>query len=91
MLERFNRWFTSAAGVWQTGVCILAFVIVEASDRHLDPHGFWLLYALTVYSGVTQPALAYAGKVAGDRLEALEATLEAHVERVEQLIGERDG
>lgn len=61
LLEAFNRWFTSTAGVIQTFLITIAIVAVEEFWPHLDPHGFWLLYWLTVYSAVTQPALANVG------------------------------
>lgn len=63
-IERFAAWFQSAAGVWQTTAITLGVVALEFLDPRLDPHGFWLLYWLTVYSAVTQPALAYVGAVA---------------------------
>lgn len=58
-LEKFNRWFTSAQGVYQTTFLVLAVVALEFCRPSIDPHGFWMLYALTVYSGITQPMLAY--------------------------------
>jgi hypothetical protein len=62
MLQRFDRWFGSAAGVYQTLVLVLALVIGEAAGWVHDDHGFWLLYWLTVYSGITQPILAYSNR-----------------------------
>lgn len=79
MMARFSRWFASTAGTWQTLVAVLAWVIVEQINPHLDPHGFVLLYVLTVYSGVTQPALAYGAAQA-----ALEASRSADAQ--EQLL-----
>jgi hypothetical protein len=61
-LERFARWFASAAGVWQTAIFTGGLILTENLDHSLDPHGFWLLYWLTAYSAVTQPVLAYVNK-----------------------------
>lgn len=85
-LIRFTNWFCSRGGVWQTSLVTLAIVVTELADRRLDPHGFWLLYLLTVYSAITQPALAYAGSVNAARMEALEAQNTALLERIDQLL-----
>ena len=85
-LAWFEDWFTSGPGVWQTfGVTILV-VCVEFFFPKLDPNGFLLLYWLTVYSAITQPALAYSGarssKQAAEllqRLAAIEAAQSATV------------
>lgn len=82
MLERFNRWFTSAAGVWQTCAVTLVIVVLERVFPHADPHGFWLLYILTVYSGVTQSALAYAGAQSADKLDRALAKIERLEEQI---------
>lgn len=63
-LERFTRWFDSQGGVYQTFFITVGLVVFEALFPNVDQHGFWLLYWLTVYSAITQPALAHAGKVA---------------------------
>jgi len=72
LLAAFERWFSSAAGVWQTFGITTAIVLLEATGVIPDSHGFWLLYWLTVYSAVTQPALALSGKESVDRITALE-------------------
>lgn len=72
MVAAFSRWFQSASAVWQTLVFVLVVVLIESIRPSLDPHGFWLLYWLTVYSAVTQPALAYAS--AQSTLEAQKTT-----------------
>lgn len=80
VLSAFNSWFCSAAGVLQTAVVVVAIMVLELTHPRLDPHGFWMLYLLTVYSGITQPALAYAGQQGARQMEALEervAELEA--------------
>lgn len=59
VLEAFARWFASPGGVWQTVILTLALAVAETIFPHWDPQGFRLLYWLTVYSAVTQPALAY--------------------------------
>ncbi len=68
-LRRFNDWFSDSGGVWHTFVFCLAIVVLEAMHVIPDEHGFWLLYWLTVYSAVTQPALAYAGRISANRIE----------------------
>jgi len=70
-LSSFARWFASAAGVWQTAVLVFALVLVEEFFPHLDPQGFRFLYWLTVYSAVTQPALAFVGWQAGVRTDVV--------------------
>ena len=55
---RFGVWFASAAGITQTAALVCAWIIASRLG-YLDRTGFWLLYALTVYSGVTQPVLAF--------------------------------
>ena len=65
-LERFNLWFTSAIGVWQTIALIIVVVVIEAFFPQLDEHGFWLMWGLTLYSGATQPILAYVAARSAD-------------------------
>jgi len=76
LIGRFSVWFSSSGAVWQTTVAVLVWVAVEAARPVLDPHGFVLLYILTVYSAITQPALAYASNVA-----ASEAARTAELQR----------
>lgn len=72
ILGRFTDWFCSGGGVWQTAIVTMAVVVVECANRHLDPHAFVLMAALTVYSAITQPALAHSGAVAAIKMESLE-------------------
>jgi len=80
VLARFNHWFTSQGGVYQTLLITLTICTAERVFPHLDPHGFWLLYWLTVYSAITQPALAYSTALDADtlhkRLDKIELILE---------------
>lgn len=71
ILDGFSRWFASAAGVWQTAIITGLIVAAERVFPHIDPNGFWLLYLLTVYSGITQPALAYVGTLANKKLDTV--------------------
>lgn len=72
LLELFNRWFCSAPGVWHTLLAASGVVLIElVIDPGLDPHGFWLLYVLTIYSAVTQPALAYVASKSAQRTDAI--------------------
>ena len=77
LLDRFAAWFASGPGVWQTGAVTLAVVVVELCDRSLDPHAFMLMAVLTVYSAITQPALAYSGSVQAKHMEQMIAHMEA--------------
>ena len=72
LLVRFDRWFTSGAGVWQTLFVCIAICIVELGWPDLDPHYFYLLAILTIYSAVTQPALAQAGAVTTEQIRIME-------------------
>ncbi|MFE2998683.1 hypothetical protein ACFXG4_27230 [Nocardia sp. NPDC059246] len=77
LLTAFDRWFASAAGVWQTFAVTVVIVILERVFPHVDPNGFWLLYVLTIYSGITQPALAHVGATANKMLHEVLAELRA--------------
>lgn len=77
LLEKFNRWFCSGAGVWQTFFLAVAVAAWELLNPSADPHGFWLLYALTIYSAVTQPALAHAGQENGEKIESMLQKMQA--------------
>jgi hypothetical protein len=83
ILGGFNHWFSSAAGTWHTFIVTGGLVTVEQMFPHLDPHGFWCLYILTVYSGVTQPALAYSGKQSSDQLAQLMTHAESILEQLQ--------
>jgi hypothetical protein len=41
----------------------------------MDPHGFWVLYWLTVYSAVTQPVLAFCSRRASEKADAAMAAV----------------
>ena len=88
MLAAFDRWFASTAGVYQTLLLVLAAVIAEQIWPQLDPSSILLLYWLTVYSAVTQPALAHTGKASADRLQALEQDIDTVLHHVETLLQE---
>ena len=86
VLERFAAWFCSGSGVWQTAFVTLCIVVVECSDRSLDPHAFVLMAALTVYSAITQPALAYSGARSAEQMERLLDVIERRDCRIESLV-----
>lgn len=71
ILAWFTDWFGSGAGVWQTAIVTVGVVIFEAFNRVADPHAFILMAALTVYSAITQPALAHAGVRAAERTDQI--------------------
>ncbi|GAA4399607.1 hypothetical protein GCM10023147_37200 [Tsukamurella soli] len=58
-LDGFAAWFASAAGVLQTFVVTITIFVVEVWKPNLDPQHFLFLLWLTIYSGVTQPILAF--------------------------------
>lgn len=69
LLASFTEWFGSGPGVWQTavltvGVVVADFIAVQFFHRQPDPHLFYIMAVLTIYSAITQPALAHAGAVA---------------------------
>lgn len=82
LLEKFATWFASAAGVWQTFLFSAGIVTAEFTGLVHDKNGFWLLYAYTVYSGITQPLLAYVNKLDTNRGEDL---LEEILDDVEEI------
>jgi hypothetical protein len=81
-LEKFATWFASAAGVWQTFLFSVGVVSAEFTGLIHDKNGFWLLYGYTVYSGITQPLLAYVNKLDTNHGEDL---LEEILDDVEQI------
>jgi len=87
-LVRFSTWFGSAAGVWQTVAVTALIVAFEHLAPKADPNGFLLLYWLTVYSAVTQPALAYAAAAGSARTEALELRIVSLEEQLVSTVGE---
>lgn len=82
-LDAFARWFGSAWGVVETFVVVAGIVALEYLDPHLDPHWFWLLVWLTVYSAITQPALAFGNEKASRQLEEQQRRIEDLVRQVE--------
>lgn len=62
LLDRFAKWFSSAAGVWQTLGAVLGWVCLEYGGVVHDSNMFQLMAWLTIYSAVTQPVLAYANR-----------------------------
>ena len=89
-LARFNRWFCSEGGVYQTFLVVLAVVILEAVDRSLDPHAFVLMAVLTVYSGITQPMLAYANTQAALQADIRLDQVLQELEQIKQRLDIKD-
>lgn len=93
-LEMFNAWFTSSAGILHTMSLVLLVVLAEQFHLLRDMHGFWLLYWLTIYSAVTQPALAYVAKKSGDQQEQMLGHLEElllHAEEIHRHVSGQPG
>lgn len=87
-MDVFARWFASRAGVLQTTATCVVLVVLEYVFPSVDPHGFWLLFYLTVYSAVTQPVLAYVARKDGaenkiilERLAGIEREVKATEDR----------
>lgn len=90
---RFGAWFASAIGIVETILLVSAWIIASRAG-YFDRTGFWLLYALTVYSAVTQPVLAfiaYAGSQKADacldRLERAEDHNLQILSHIETMLG----
>ena len=85
-LAWFDEWFASAACVWQTLLVCVAIVVVEIVWPSVDPHYFFLLFILTVYSAITQPALAQSNALASDKLEEVLTELQTIISRQAAII-----
>lgn len=85
-IEAFGRWFASAGGVWQTFAFCAAVVALELAFPQVDPHMFWWLVVLTVYSGATQPVLAYVAMIGAAKTDHVLARLEAMEKRELELL-----
>ncbi|MEZ0366825.1 hypothetical protein ACAG26_24430 [Mycobacterium sp. pUA109] len=70
-LEAFNRWFTSAGGVWQTIAFCIAVSAWELLHPGADPAWLRFMVALTIYSGVTQPMIAYVTAKAANNTDEM--------------------
>lgn len=90
LLTTFDNWFCSTAGVWHTLFIVIAIVILERIFPGLDPGMFALMVWLTIYSGVTQPALAHTGRESADRIEAMEQHMEQILEHIEATLAPRE-
>lgn len=65
-LTAFAEWFASAAGVWETTVVLLGGMTYYLYIGQLYKALFFLAL-MTVYSSVTQPVLAFVGRVAAQK------------------------
>lgn len=65
----FAKWFASPLGVLETFILTIGWVIVETFNPHLDPNGFFIMYIFTLYSGITQPVLAYSANMSAIEAE----------------------
>lgn len=90
VLDAFNDWFCSDAGTVQTLAVCLAVVAVELADPRLDPHAFLLMAVLTVYSAVTQPALARAGRTSAAKQETLLQHIADLEERIDRIVEHKE-
>ena len=70
-LSWFDNWFTSPECVWQTLFVCVIICIIEVVWPNLDPHYFYLLAILTLYSAVTQPALAQSSAATTRQLQTI--------------------
>ena len=67
LIDRFTDWFTSPHAFLQ-GLAVTA-VWLALLPFGVDPHGWWLLFWFTVFSGITQFPLAYAARRAADKAD----------------------
>lgn len=86
LFHRFGRWFASPLGIVETISLVALWIIVWLVDHHADNHLFGLLVALTIYSGVTQPVLAFIAYSAGEKTERVLDQLTAGEARIEHLV-----
>lgn len=84
-LTAFTKWFSGPACFWQTSLIVGGIAIVELIYPSIDPHGFWLLWALTLFSAWTQPALAYGNATSAQQLDKTLEHLEIMMAKVEVL------
>lgn len=87
LLNAFDQWFASSAGVWQTLIVTVGVVAVELAKPQLDPHALILMAVLTVYSAVTQPALAHVGAESMKMLQRLLTDVHTVLVEVRELVG----
>jgi FtsH-binding integral membrane protein len=81
LLDWFNDWFSSRAGVIQVFLLSVVAVILEIVFPHVDPNRFWLLFICTVWSFFTQNALAYSSRTSGEEVaRRLAAVMELEAE-----------
>ena len=86
ILARFTEWFGSGGGVWQTFAVTIIVTAVELTCPSVDPHGYWLLFWMTLYSGVTQPALAYSGAKSQELLHEVLSNQGKMLARIEHML-----
>lgn len=67
-VDWFHRWFTSPAAFVQ-GTVFLLIWLVGIAFNVFDRSGWWLLFILTVFSGITQFPLGYAARKASEEAE----------------------
>jgi hypothetical protein len=82
-LRRFGKWFASPFGIYETIIVCLSAVALELVKPTVDPHMFWLLVILTVYSAVTQPILAFIAYESGRHQEKILTHIEKIVEHLD--------
>lgn len=87
-LISFDNWFTSPECVWQTLFACVIICIVEVVWPSLDPHYFYLLAILTLYSAVTQPALAQASAATTKQLQTIIERQAGIIEMMQQELAE---
>lgn len=83
MLNRFGKWFSSSAGVWQTTGVVVMWWVAEFTGYLHDPQHFQLCVWLTIYSAITQPVLAWVNRRDAARLDEIVARVETIVTRIE--------
>ena len=87
-LAWFDAWFTSPECVWQTLFACIVICVVEVAFPSLDPHYFYLLAILTLYSAITQPALAQASAATTKQLQTIIERQAGIIEMMHQELAE---
>lgn len=83
-IDAFTDWFTSPLAFVQ-GVAVTA-VWIGLVALGIDAHGWWLLFGLTVFSGVTQFPLAYAARRASEASDRALTEIDTQTELIEQML-----
>lgn len=90
VIDGFTDWFTSARAFAQGTIVTIVWLALVLTGL-ADHKGWWLLFALTVFSGVTQFPLAYAARRAAEEAHrAGEAAMRQEEAQIQMLRNQQD-